>query len=125
MKVTAFSLSLVLLVLVWTEPAAAVAYCPPEYQSCEGAGTPGGTWGGGSSTGGPRDGFKPYGHPYERCAASGGSAASRCWECVWDPNKRTDVCAGVRHTWACGCTEQYSNYIVIDCKTYGYCEYHP
>lgn len=115
------ALVVLLLFGLWTQPAAAVAYCPPEYQSCEGSGTPGGTWGGGDPTI-PRDGYKQYGYPYTRCS-TGPNMVARCWECVWNPNKRTETCGGVLHTASCACFEQYSNYIVIDCWGSGSCQY--
>jgi hypothetical protein len=106
--------------LVWAERAKAVAYCPPEYQSCEGSGTPGG-WGGGQM-GGVQNGPKTYGYPYLMCVATA-EKNGKCWECVWNPNKHTETCGGVYHTAGCSCTEKYENYIIYECSTYGTCDY--
>jgi len=99
-------------------PAKAVAYCPPEYQSCDdgGAGTVG-------SENGARDGLQQYGYPYHTCSASA-IAHTRCWECVWSTTKRTEICGGVRHAASCACTEDRQNYIVVDCFGTGACEYY-
>ena len=120
MKRVALSLGVSLLFTVlWSESAMAVAYCPPEYQSCEGSGTPGGTWGGSST--GQRDGYKEYGARYDSCRVL--FSPGRCWECVFNPTRQTEVCGGVRHDGSCGCGERYSNYIVVECQNYGLCLY--
>ena|SRR5215212_2865168 len=123
MRVTIVSLFTAILLLAWTTPAAAVGYCEPEYQSCDGAGTPGGTWGGGGTTSGTRDGIKEYGAPYSQCY-TGGGRGGKCWECGFNPYKQTDTCIGVYHSGSCQCTEKISNYIIIECGTYGVCEYY-
>jgi hypothetical protein len=111
-----------LLAVAWAEPAAAVGYCPPEYRSCEGAGTPGGTWGNGGDPTAMRDGIRQHGTPYTECV-TGANMVARCWECAYNPDKRTDTCAGVRHTASCACYERISNYIIEECWTSGSCEY--
>ncbi|HVG25407.1 MAG TPA: hypothetical protein VND45_14715 [Thermoanaerobaculia bacterium] len=121
MKSGTFMLLLVVFAIAWTEPAAAVAYCPPEYNSCDGAGTPGGTWRGGDPTA-TRDGIRQHGTPYSQCV-TGPNMVARCWECGWNPDKRTETCFGVLHTASCACYERYSNYIVSECWTSGSCEY--
>jgi hypothetical protein len=121
MRVFAISLFSAILLVAWAEPAAAVGYCPPEYQTCEGTGTSPGSGTGGGGTG-IRDGYRHYGYPYSICSTTGRYEA-KCWECVWYPLKRTEVCGGVQHDGNCSCKEKYSNYILIECSGYGYCRY--
>jgi hypothetical protein len=124
MRFSAWVLVAALVLLLAPVASANSWWCSPEYQSCTDGDGDGGSGTGTSGGSGLRSGTVVYGGHYAACAAVGASGG-RCWECVWNPTKRTHVCGGVYHDAYCECSETVSNYVITNCSTYGNCIYNP